>query len=101
MGFDTLKFKVTPNALKVSTELNIGFCKEIQKGVWDKSTSELLTVNWDECTDIVSFGATPEDTELDISRCKEEPGYDWSHDCNDGVMDITKCMEGNIFARTL
>ena len=98
MGFDTLKFAVPREALKASTELNLGYCKEIQKGVWGKDEDNhdiLMVVDWDNCTDIVSFGPGPEDTVLNITRCKEEPGYDWSHDCNDGVMDLSKCMEGN------
>ena len=102
MGFDTYKFVIPEQALKAETELNIGYCKEIQKGVIVKDTDRkqsqtLKTVDWDECTEVVKFRANPEDTILNISKCRDEEGYDMFHDCHDGVQDISKCMEGKIF----
>ena len=97
MDIDTFKFVVPAGALKMETELNIGFCKEIQRGVWVKDgliNHKLETVDWDSCIEEVSFDSNPEDTILDISKCKNSSGYDISHDCKDGAMDLTKCMEG-------
>ena len=92
MDIDTLKFVVPAGALKMETEMNIGFCKEIQRGVFVGRKFE--TVDWDSCIEEVSFSSNPEDTILDISKCKNSTGYDISHDCKDGAMDLTKCMEG-------
>ena len=100
MDMDTLKFVVPSGALKMETELNIGFCKEIQRGVWVKDglRNKFETVDWESCIEEVSFSPNPEDTILDISKCKNATGYDISHDCKDGAMDLTKCMAGiNIF----
>ena len=97
MDIDTLKFVVPASALKMETELNIGFCKEIQRGVWVKDGSyknKFETVDWESCIEEVSFSPNPEDTILDISKCKNATGYDISHDCKDGAMDLTKCMAG-------
>ena len=105
MGFDTYKFAVPAAALKMETELNLGYCKEIQRGrieidqhneTTDK-TATYYSVDWDSCTEMVSFASSPEDTILDISKCKGEDvtsGYDMSHDCRDGIQDISRCMGG-------
>lgn len=101
MGFDTYKFVIPSQALKAETELNIGYCKEIQRGVIKmegprNKTQNYYEVDWDNCIEMVSFSENPEDTILDISKCKNETGYDLAHDCHDGVQDISKCMEGTI-----
>ena len=102
MGFDAYKFVIPADALKVETELNIGYCKEIQNGLIETfggafdPKQAYTTVDWDNCTTLVSFSENPEDTILDISKCRGEKGYDMSHDCQDGIQDISKCMEGNI-----
>ena len=91
MGFDTLKFVLPAGALKVETEFNLGFCKEIQRG------HDGQVVHWDNCTKILNDNENPENRMLDISECRNETGYDKSHDCLDGIQDISKCMGGNIF----
>lgn len=93
MGFDTLKFVVPAAALKVENEFNLGFCKEIQRGVHGAFSPQ---VKWDECTKLNGTRASsPENTILDISECKnDKTRYDDSHDCLDGIMDISRCMEG-------
>ena len=92
MGFQTLKFVMPQNVFKVETDLNLGFCKEIQRGA--KDGSKTRKVPWNRCTKIKSDSLNPEMRILDISRCRESKGYDRSHDCIDGVMDISKCTEG-------
>ena len=107
MGFDTYKFVVPAEALKVETELNLGYCKEIQRGNIVVETDEdsrnkttmYYKVDWDTCTKMVSFNANPEDTIIDISDCKGEDitsGYDMNHHCRDGILDISKCMGGRV-----
>ena len=98
MDIDTLKFSVPAGALKMETELNIGFCKEIQRGIFVGGgfNPPFETVDWESCIEEVSFSSNPEDTILDISKCKNASGYDISHDCKDGAMDLTKCMEGKV-----
>ena len=108
MGFETYKFVVPAEALKMETELNLGYCKEIQRGIIDieldefgNKTSNYYTVDWDNCTKMVSFESNPEDTIIDISDCKGDPedktsGYDMSHDCRDGIQDISRCMGGRV-----
>lgn len=93
MGFNTLKFVMPQDVFKVETELNLGFCKEIQRGAKDGSRTR--QVPWDKCTKLKSDSPNPEKRLLDISRCRKSNGYDRSHDCIDGVMDISKCTEGN------
>ena len=102
MDVETYKFVVPKEALSVTTEYNLGYCKEVQRGIVEKSTMEdgtvkqtLHTVDWDSCVKYVSFNENPEDSVIDISACKLEKGYDVSHDCKDGILDISKCMEGN------
>ena len=93
MGIDVLKFVMPPEVLKMNTELNLGFCKEAQRGV--KLRFETYTVPWDDCTKRLSSDISdPETIYLDISECKKHKAYDWSHDCLDGTLDISKCMEG-------
>ena len=94
MGFNTLKFVMPRDVFKVETELNLGFCKEIQRGV--KDGSKTRQVPWDKCTKLISDNPDPEQRVLDISRCRKSKGYDRSHDCLDGVMDISKCTEGSV-----
>ena len=43
----------------------------------------------------VSFHENPEETKINITNCTTHAYYDWSHDCKDGILDLTKCMEGN------
>ena len=93
MGIDVLKFVMPPEVLKMNTELNLGFCKEAQRGV--KSGFKAYTVPWDDCTKrLPSDISDPETVYLDISECKKHKAYDWSRDCLDGTLDISKCMEG-------
>ena len=68
MDIDTLKFVVPAAALKMETELNIGFCKEIQRGVFvgEGFRAKFETVDWESCIEEVSFGSNPEDTILNI-----------------------------------
>ena len=94
MGFDVLKFVLPASVLKIETELNLGFCKEIQRGV--KNGFQTHKVPWDKCTKTVIDASDPEHKILDISDCKRHKGYDPSHDCTDGTLDISKCMEGKI-----
>ena len=104
MGFETYKFAVPKEALKMETEYNLGYCKEIQRGkIVDcggiiNPQKCLEEVDWDSCVKIENdaIKPNPEDTFIDISACKEDPAYDESHDCYDGIMDISKCMEGSI-----
>jgi len=101
MGFDTYKFVVPKQALKMETEYNLGFCKEVQRGV---ITGDVIKhyhkADWTSCVKYpneITYDTTkpnPEDTIIDISDCKNETWYDMSHDCLDGIMDISKCMEG-------
>ena len=55
---------------------------------------EYIQVDGDSCVEYVSFEETPEDSKINITKCKEQKGYDLSHDCKDGMLDISKCMEG-------
>lgn len=106
MGVDTLKFTVPKEALSLTTEYNLGFCKEVQRGVVEiltdlesgKDKQTLHEVDWDSCVEYVTFEENPEDSIIDISKCKEQKGYDLSHDCKDGMLDISKCMEGKIIS---
>ena len=104
MGVKALKFAVPKEALTAATEYNLGFCKEIQRGVIEAKEDsnirsgedlEYHVVDWDSCVEYVSFKENPEDSTINITKCKEQKGYDWSHDCKDGIQDISKCMEGN------
>ena len=52
-------------------------------------------MDWDNCVEYVSYNENPEETKINITNCKTHPYYDWTHDCRDGILDITKCMEGN------
>ena len=94
MGFNTYKFSLPKRAYQVETELNLGFCKEIQRGV--KEGLKTHKVPWNMCTKIKNNDPNPENRMLDISVCKKQKGYDVSHDCLDGILDISKCMEGNV-----
>ena len=93
-----MKFSVPKEALSLTTEYNLGFCKEVQRGVVDTSgrKQHYYEVDWDSCVEYVTFAENPEDSLINITKCKEQPGYDWSHDYKDGMLDISKCMEGNI-----
>ena len=59
---------------------------------------EYNVVDWDSCVEYVSFEGNPEDSTINITKCKEQKGYDLSHDCKDGMLDISKCMEGKIIS---
>ena len=81
-----MKFSLPARALQVNTALNLGFCKQIQPNV-----------DWDNCVVEKKPDPNPEDTILDISKCKDDANYSAAFECADGMMDITKCMEGNRF----
>ena len=62
MDIDTYKFVVPKEALSVTTEYNLGYCKEVQRGIIEKITlengtvyHELHTVDWDSCVKYVTF----------------------------------------------
>lgn len=100
-GVKSYKFVVPKEALDVSTEYNLGFCKEVQRGVIEKTKfkdgsggQEYHTVDWDACVEYESFQENPEDSKINIEACKNQTGYDRSHDCKAGILDISKCMEG-------
>ena len=65
-----------------------------EKDAENKTVRNYYEVDWDNCVEVLSSDANPENTLLDISKCRQEKGYDISHDCQNGVQDITKCMEG-------
>ena len=94
MGYDTFKFVMPEEVFKVETELNLGFCKEVQRGI--KYGFKTHKVPWDKCTRILKENPNPENRILDISKCKKSKGYDVSHDCLNGILDISKCTEGNV-----
>ena len=86
MGFETYKFAVPKEALKMETEYNLGYCKEIQRGkIVDcggiiNPQKCLEEVDWDSCVKIENdaIKPNPEDTFIDISAFVVIFGAFWS-----------------------
>ena len=74
-GIPVKRFYVPSEAFQLNTTANIGYCMEYEKDV-----------PWDEC-----IRTTDDPDILDISDCTGG-NYNYTGNCKDGILDITKCM---------